>query len=558
MSPSTPARLPGADPAAGRPAVALEGVTKRYGHVAANLGVDLAVAPGEVHAVVGENGAGKSTAMSVMFGLQRPDEGRVLRRGQPVHFRSPADAIASGLGMVHQRFQLFPTLTVAENVVLGAEPSSPWRGIDRRRAGERVTELAERYGLAVDPAAVVGDLPVGVRQRVEILKALHREAEVLILDEPTAVLTPQEARSLFGVLRGLTAQGASVVLVTHRLAEVLEASDSVTVLRGGRVVGRHRTRDTTTRELVREMIGRDLDDDAPGRATAGTPAVGGGSTGGSTGGTPRPDAMGPGPGPAPSEARGLEVHGLTVRDADSVARLDEVSFTVRPGEIVGIAGVAGSGQRELVDALTGLRKDALGEVRLRGTGLARLSVRGRRRAGIGYVPEDRHGRATAAGMSLADNLAMGEEDLPPLRRAGGRLSRSAVLERAIRLVRAFSVRTPSVRSPVSALSGGNAQKAVLARELSRDLALLVAEEPTQGVDVGAQEAIHVLLRSAAAGGTAVLLVSSDLGELRALSDRVLVMFAGAVVRELPVAEATDEALGGAMTGLATAGTGGDR
>jgi simple sugar transport system ATP-binding protein len=253
----------------------------------------------------------------------------------------------------------------------------------------------------------------------------------------------------------------------------------------------------------------------------------------------------------------VEVQGLTVRDADGVARLDDVSFIVRPGEILGIAGVAGSGQRELVDALTGLRKDALGEVRLRGTDLARLSVRGRRRAGIGYVPEDRHGRATAAAMSLADNLAMGQEDLPPLRRAGGRLSRSAVLDRATRLVRAFSVRTPSVRSPVSALSGGNAQKAVLARELSRDLALLVAEEPTQGVDVGAQEAIHALLRSAAAGGTAVLLVSSDLGELRALSDRVLVMFSGAIVRELPVAEASDEALGEAMAGLTTAGTGGD-
>jgi simple sugar transport system ATP-binding protein len=549
MSPSTPEQAAGAGQVPAPPAVALEGVTKRYGHVTANLDVDLAVAPGEVHAVVGENGAGKSTAMSVMFGLQQPDEGRVLRRGEPVHFRSPADAIASGLGMVHQRFQLFPTLTVAENVVIGAEPSSPWRGIDRERAAERVAELADRYGLAVDPAAVVGDLPVGVRQRVEILKALHREAEVLILDEPTAVLTPQEARSLFAVLRGLTAQGASVVLVTHRLAEVVEASDSVTVLRGGRVVGRHHTRDTTTRELVREMIGRDLDDDVPRRAAVGGPAA-----------ETAPSDREPGRDPVAPRPRGeaLEVRGLTVRDADGVARLDDVSFTLRPGEILGIAGVAGSGQRELVDALTGLRKDARGEMRLGGSDLVRLSVRARRRAGIGYVPEDRHGRGTAGGLSVADNLAMGAEDLPPLRRSGGRLSRSAVLDRATRLVERFTVRTPSVRSPISALSGGNAQKAVLARELSRDVALLVAEEPTQGVDVGAQESIHSVLRSAAAHGSAVLLVSSDLGELRALSDRVLVMFAGAIVRELPVSEATDEALGAAMAGLATAGTGSER
>jgi len=544
MSSSTPAPVPGAHPAPGRPAVALEGVTKRYGPVTANVGVDLAVAAGEVHAVVGENGAGKSTAMSVLFGLQQPDEGRVLRRGEPVRFRSPADAIASGLGMVHQRFQLFPTLTVAENVVIGAEPSSRWGGIDRRHAAERVAGLAERYGLAVDPDAVVGDLPVGVRQRVEILKALHREAEVLILDEPTAVLTPQEARTLFAVLRGLTAQGASVVLVTHRLAEVLEASDSVTVLRGGRVVGRHTTADTSARELVREMIGRDLDDAAPSRAAAGGRTAGGG-----------PQAVA---GPERIAGVALEVRGLTVRDGDGVARLDDVSFTLQPGEILGIAGVAGSGQRELVDALTGLRKDARGGVRLGRDDLTPLSVRARRRAGVAYVPEDRHGRATASGLSVADNLAMGEEDQPPLRRAVGRLSQSAVLERATRLVEAFSVRTPSVRSPISALSGGNAQKAVLARELSREVALLVAEEPTQGVDVGAQESIHGLLRAAAGRGTAVLLVSSDLAELRALSDRVLVMFAGAVVREVPVAEASDEVLGAAMAGLAPVATGSER
>ena len=527
----------------GPSAVELDAVTKRYGRVTANDRVSLAVAPGEVHALVGENGAGKSTAMAVLFGLQQPDEGRVLRRGAPVRFRSPADAIASGLGMVHQRFQLFPTLTVAENVVLGAEPSTPWRRIDRRAAADRVAELAQRYGLTVRPDAIVGDLPVGVRQRVEILKALHREAEVLILDEPTAVLTPQEATSLFDVLRTLTGEGASVVLVTHRLPEVLAASDTVTVLRGGRVVARHRTSDTTSAELVRDMIGRDLEDVPSRRALDLEPVRQPSSVQGSEDGA------------APGAAAGRElltVDGLTVRDVDGVARLDDMSFVVRAGEILGLAGVAGSGQRELIDVLTGLRRDGQGSARLDGTDLTGLSVRDRRRAGVGYVPEDRHGRATAVDLSIADNLVMGEESLPPLRRPGGRLSRAAVLERATDLVRRFAVRTASVRSPISSLSGGNAQKAVLARELSRDVALLVAEEPTQGVDVGAQESIYALLRSARDQGSAVLVISSDLSELRALCDRVLVLFAGRLVRELPVAEASDEALGAAMAGV-TAG-----
>ncbi|MEV5408891.1 ABC transporter ATP-binding protein [Thermopolyspora sp. NPDC052614] len=504
-------------------AAELVGITKRFGPVVANDGVDLAIAPGEVHAVVGENGAGKSTLMSILFGLHRPDAGRVLIAGVPARLRSPADAIAHGLGMVHQRFRLFPGLTVAENVVIGAEPVRRGLALDQAAARRRVADLGERYGLRVDPAARVGDLPVGVRQRVEILKALHREARILILDEPTAVLTPGESERLFAVLRTVTGTGASVVLVTHRLGEVLAASDRVTVLRRGRVTGRFATAETTADELVRAMIGRSVAAPA-GRASA-------------------VDAAAP---------YALEVRGLTVRDADGVTRLADVSLGVRPGEIVGVAGVAGSGQRELVDQVVGLGGlPERGVVRLLGAELtAADTVRRRREAGIAYVPEDRHGRAVAAEMTLAENLVMGDQRSPGLRGRFG-LSAAKVRARARSLVERFAVRTPSVDAPVSALSGGNAQKAVLARELSRGTPVIVVEEPTQGVDVGAQEQIHALLTRAAEEGRAILLVSSELAELRALADRVHVLYAGRVTAELTRDEATEAAIGEAMTGTTT-------
>ncbi|WP_214321203.1 ABC transporter ATP-binding protein [Nonomuraea sediminis] len=489
------------------PAVELVGITKHFGTVPANDGIDLAVERGEVHAVVGENGAGKSTLMSILYGLHRPDAGHVLRDGTRIRLRSPADAIAHGLGMIHQRFRLFPGLTVAENVVIGAEPAR-LGVLDRAEARRTVAGLAARYGLEVDPESRVGELPVGVRQRVEILKALHRRAEVLILDEPTAVLTPGEADRLIGVLRELAATGVSVVLVTHKLSEVLAASDRVTVLRKGRVTGRFVTAATSADELVTAMIGRSLTEAAPP------------------------------PGKVTAEPYLLEVRDLRVRDRDGVPRLAGVSFGVRPGEIVGIAGVAGSGQRELVDAVTGLGRADAGQVLLDGR-----PVGGGRDRRVAYVPEDRAGRATAPGMSLADNLLMGAQ-------RGFLLSMRLVRERAAGLVERFGVRAASVRAPIARLSGGNAQKAVLARELSRDAPVLVVEEPTQGVDVGAQEHIHALLAAARDAGRAVLLQSSELTELRALADRVLVMLAGRVVAELPAAEATDERLGAAMTGAA--------
>ena len=512
-------------------AAELVGITKRFGAVVANDRVDLAIAPGEVHAVVGENGAGKTTLMSILYGLHRPDAGHILRDGARVRFRSPADAIAHGLGMVHQRFRLFPGLTVAENVVIGAEPVRRTGSVDRAAAHRAVAELGERYGLRVDPAARVGDLPVGVRQRVEILKALYREARILILDEPTAVLTPGEAERLFEVLRTVTASGASVILVTHRLNEVLAASDRVTVLRQGRVTGRFTTAETTADELIRAMIGRSV----------AAPAARSGPAGGA------------------AEPYALEVRDLTVRDADGVTRLNGVSLGVRPGEIVGVAGVAGSGQRELVDQIAGLGGGMTrsGVIRLLGTELtAADTVRRRRELGLAYVPEDRHGRAVAPEMSVAENLLMGDQRRRELRGRFG-LVRGAVRRRAAELVGRFGVVAPSVDAPISALSGGNAQKAVLARELSRGTPVVVVEEPTQGVDVGAQERIHALLTQAAEDGRAILLVSSELGELRALADRVYVLYAGRVTAELSRDEATDERIGEAMTGTGNgAGNGG--
>ncbi|GAA0410731.1 heme ABC transporter ATP-binding protein [Acrocarpospora corrugata] len=492
-------------------AAELVGVTKRFGPVLANDGVDLAVARGEVHAVVGENGAGKSTLMSVLYGLHRPDSGHVLRAGQRIRLRSPADAIRHGLGMVHQRFRLFPDLTVAENVVIGAEPVTAGR-LDRAAAHRAVTDLSDRYGLRADPSARVGTLPVGVRQRVEILRALHRRAEVLILDEPTAVLTPGEADRLFEVLRTVAATGVAILLVTHKLTEVLAASDRVTVLRQGRVTGRFTTAGTDADELVHAMIGRSLTPPAPRRLA-------------------RPDG-----------APALGVQDLTVRDGDDVPRLTAVSFAVRPGEIVGIAGVAGSGQRELIDAVTGLRPPGeSGRILLDG-----LPVRQGRDPRVAYVPEDRHGRATAPELSLAEDLLMGAQH----RLARGRfgLPSAAVRARARDLSERFAISAASVDIPISALSGGNAQKAVLARELTRESRVIVVEEPSQGVDVGVRERVHALLIEARDRGTAVLLQSSELAELRELADRILVLFEGRLVAEF-TPDATEARLGQAMTGV---------
>ena len=496
------------------PALETRGIVKRYGAVLANDGIDLAVAHGEVHAVMGENGAGKSTLMGILYGMQAPDAGIVLRDGAPMRFRSPAEAIANGMGMVHQAFKLFPSLAVWENIVYGREPR---RGplIDRAAARQAVAALAARYGLAVDPAAVVERLSVGVRQRVEILKALYREARILILDEPTAVLTPPERNALFAVLRRLVADGRSVIFVTHKLDEVMAISDRVTVLRAGKVAAHMPTRDTTAREIVRAMTGRVLAD--------------------------RPDRV-----PMPQGAVLLQAEAISVR-GDGRALVADANLAVHGGEIVGIAGVAGNGQSELVEALVGLRTAASGRVRVNGHDVTQSDVAARRAAGLAYIPEDRAAVGTAPGASAADNLAMGFHRRPPLRR-GWRLDGAAVRDWARRLIARFDIRIGSERTPVATLSGGNMQKVVLARELSHAAPVLIAEQPTRGLDVGAAEFVHGELLAERARGRAVLLVSAELSEVMALSDRVLVMFEGRIVADLPAAQADEERLGLLMAG----------
>ncbi|MEV4031814.1 ABC transporter ATP-binding protein [Streptomyces umbrinus] len=497
-------------PAVDSPAVVeLRGITKRFPGTLANDSVDLTVRRGEIHALMGENGAGKSTLMSVLYGMERPDAGSIRIEGREVSFGSPGTAMAAGLGMVHQSFKLFDSLTVAENVVYRAEPRR-FGLLDRAAARRRVRELAEEHGLAVDPDARVGDLPVGLRQRVEILKLLHRGARTLILDEPTAVLTPAEADALFAVLRSLTAQGRTVILVTHKLREVLQGSDNVTVLRDGRVVARLRTADTTAAEIATAMTGRAVDLDRV-----------------------HPEG-------SPGEVV-LDVEGL------STAGVREVQLTVRAGEIVGIAGVAGNGQSELVEALAGLRPVTAGRVGLRGEDITHAAATERRAKGLAYVPEDRHAVGTAPAATVADNLAMGHHRTT-LSSPRGLLPPSAVRAHARALVERFGIKASTPDVPASALSGGNLQKLLIGRELAHGAPLLLVEQPTRGVDIGAIQAIHDELVAYRDAGHAVLLVSAELSEIRGLADRILVMYEGRVTASYAKSDADEATLGLAMAG----------
>lgn len=493
----------------------LRGISKRYPGVVANDGISMTVLRGEIHAIVGENGAGKSTLMSILYGLVPPDEGEILVRGQRVRFRSPIDAMAAGLGMVHQAFKLFPTMTVAENVVYGHEPRR--RGLlDRAAAAGAVADLARSYGLSVDPSARIEDLRVGVLQRVEILKALHHDARVLILDEPTAVLTPQERDSLFDVLRRLRADGRTILFITHKLSEVMALSDRVTVLRRGRVVHQVRTADTSPEQLSVAMTGRNVD-------TAGR----------------RPENL-------PGDPV-LRADRLSVDDADGVRRVDDVSLTVAEGEIVGIAGVTGSGQSELVEAIVGLRPAVSGAVSLQGVDLSGMSVRERREAGVAHVPEDRHGVGSAGRASTRDNLLMGYQWKDRFQRFGW-LRRRNVSVHAVELIESYDIKVSSPDQRVGELSGGNLQKVVVARELAHRTPLLVVEQPTRGVDVGAIEFIHDQLVAHRDAGRAVLLVSAELWEILALSTRILVMFDGRLVAELDPRHTDEVEIGLYMTG----------
>jgi general nucleoside transport system ATP-binding protein len=477
----------------------LRGITKSFGSLVANDHIDLVVEPGEIRALLGENGAGKTTLMNVLYGLMQPDEGEILLDDQPATIRSPRDAIRARIGMVHQHFMLVPVFTVAENVTLGVERTRGLGLLDRRRARRDVLELSERFGLQVDPDALVEDLPVGVQQRVEIIKALLRDARVLVLDEPTAVLTPAEIDDLFRIMRELRAGGRSIVFISHKLKEVQAIADNITIIRRGKVVG-ERPPATSDTELAALMVGRSVQLRVSKTAAA------------------------------PGQVM-LDVSGLSVAGERGEESVRDVSFQVRAGEILGVAGVQGNGQTELCEALIGLRP-AAGSVTLDGTDLSRASTRDRLRAGIGYIPEDRQADGLVGDFSVADNLVLDVYDRPPYAN-GIAMDLRAIREAAAGRVAEYDVRTTSVQTPAGTLSGGNQQKVVVAREMSREVKLLMASQPTRGLDVGSIEFVHKRLVEQRDQGAAVLIVSSELDEIYALADRIAVMYEGRIVAFCP-------------------------
>ena len=497
------------------PVLELRGITKEFPGVLANDHVDFDLRRGEVHALLGENGAGKSTLMSILYGLYTPDSGEILMNGKPVAINSPKDAIELGIGMVHQHFMLIPVMTVTENIVLAQEPRHAGVLLDYDAAAERVRELSTSFGLAVDPNARIQKITVGQQQRVEILKALYRGAEILILDEPTAVLTPQEARELFEIIEGLKAQGKSIVFISHKLNEVLEVADRITVLRRGKRVETIPRDGATEAGLARSMVGREV--------------------------LLRVDKK-----PAEPGEPLLKVADLSVRDDRGLEAVRGVTFDVRAGEIVGIAGVDGNGQSELIDALTGLRKPAGGRMSVGGQDLTHASARQALDAGMGHIPEDRHRRGLVLDFNLAENLALHDYGKEPFSRFGW-LNPRRWLRWAAGLLKEFDVRGGGPTTRASSLSGGNQQKVVVAREVSRDPSVLIAAQPTRGLDVGAIEFVHRRLVEQRDAGKAVLLVSLELEEILSLSDRILVLYEGRVVAEFPP-EVSEEEVGIAMTG----------
>jgi ABC-type uncharacterized transport system ATPase subunit len=484
-------------PAVRAPALEMRGITKRYPGVVANDSIDLDVRPGEIHALLGENGAGKTTLMNILYGLARPDAGQILLDGQEVQLTGPSDAIARGINMVHQHFMLVPVLTVAENIVLGEESTTAAFFLDRKEADQRIIDLGRRFGFEVDPDMKVGSLSVGWQQRVEILKALYRSAKILVLDEPTAVLTPQETQEIFEVLRRLAAEGHSIVFISHKLYEVLEIADRITVIRRGKVVGERIPSETNEEDLAELMVGREVSltvdrgESHPGQVT-------------------------------------LDVKGLTVRDDRGQEAVHGIDLEVRAGEILGIAGVAGNGQDELVESIVGLRKPSAGQVILDGRDITGLGSRAVYETGVAYVPADRHRFGLVLSFSIADNLVLTGYHRPPYSR--GLLRNDAAIKKtAEERIKAFDIRTTSADAKASTLSGGNQQKVVIAREFGRDLRLLVLDQPTRGLDVGSIEFIHRQAIAKRDAGTAILLVSAELDEILELSDRIAVIYRGRLV-----------------------------
>ncbi|MEU6220428.1 ABC transporter ATP-binding protein [Streptomyces sp. NPDC047022] len=500
-------------------AVELRGITKRFPGVVANRDIDITVRKGTVHALCGENGAGKSTLMKILYGMQQPDEGTITLDGEQVVLNNPGDAIARGIGMVHQHFMLADNLTVLENVVLGAEKLYGIGG----KARTKIKEISDAYGLNVRPDVLVEQLGVADRQRVEILKVLYRGARTLILDEPTAVLVPQEVDALFDNLRDLKAEGLTVIFISHKLGEVLSVADEITVIRRGTTVGTAEPSTTTTKQLAEMMVGSELPTPETAESTV-------------------------------TDVPMLQIDGLHLsqKDLDGVERiiLDEISFTIHKGEVLGIAGVEGNGQSELVEAIMGMRNPDAGVVTLDGADISRTPTRGRRETGIGYIPEDRHRHGLLLEAPLWENRILGHVTEAPNSR-GPLLDIKASRADTERIVQAYDVRTPGIDVTAASLSGGNQQKLIVGREMSHSPKLLIAAHPTRGVDVGAQAAIWDHIREARREGLAVLLISADLDELIGLSDTLRVMYRGRLVADADPATITPEELGSAMTGAAT-------
>ena len=497
----------------------LRGITKQFPGVLANDDVTLTARSGKVLALIGENGAGKSTLMNVLSGLYRPDAGEIIIDGKVQDFSGPGDAIAAGIGMVHQHFMLVPVFSVWENVVLGVEPVSGPGVLNRKEARTEVRDISQRYGLAVDPDALVEELPVGIQQRVEIIKVLLRGAKILVFDEPTAVLTPQEVEEFFGIVAELKGRGATIIFITHKLKEALAIADDITVLRGGKVAGHADPATATPEQLATMMVGRDID-----LVVDKTPA-------------------------SPGEEV-LNLRGVHMLDDYGRALLDHVDLTVRAGEIVGVAGIQGNGQTELVEAITGLLPLADGTVEFLGTDITGFSPRKRHEAGIAHVPEDRNHMGMVGSFSVAENLVLDSYYAPPFSRRGV-MDGGAIRESAETLVRDFDVRPPLIDNTGDALSGGNAQKMIVAREFSRDVPLVICAQPTRGIDVGSIEYIHEQIVRKRDEGKAILIVSTELDEIFALSDRIVVMYDGRIVAEKQASETSPTEIGLYMAGKAS-------
>jgi general nucleoside transport system ATP-binding protein len=497
-------------------AVELRHISKRFPGVIANKDVSLKVETGTVHALIGENGAGKSTVMKILYGMQRPDSGEILVNGEEVHFKTPNDAIDAGIGMVHQHFMLADNFTVLENIILGSEPKHGV-SIDFTAARKKIVDMAAQYGLEINPDVLVEELGVGQRQRVEILKVLFRGANILIFDEPTAVLVPQEVDDLFKALEGLRAQGMAVIFISHKLDEVLRVADEVTVVRQGSTVAEVKSKDVTARQLAELMVGSEL---------------------------PKPSTLGH----TRREEITLALNSVSIPAPGSRDLISNISFNLHAGEVVGIAGVEGNGQAELVEAIMGLR-DYTGSIQFHGSSIDALSVAQRHDLGIGLIPEDRQRQALMMTSPLWENRILGHQRSKPVMR-GFVIDKKATIESTRTIMQEFDVRAPGPDTLAAALSGGNQQKFIVGREMSKAPALLVASHPTRGVDVGAQGAIWDVLRKAREKGMAIVLISADLEELIGMSDRLLVMLRGTIAAELDPAKTTPEQLGSAMTGAA--------